>query len=304
MTIGRLFTRSSFIEKTQIDQMEQSLMNGGSDRSFTVIFSDLDGTLLDHDTYGWRDAAPALDLLKRRRFPLILVSSKTRAEMDVIRHRLGLSFPFISENGGGVFFPKEGVSRVPPGTILAGNSWRWSLGPSYALLVKCLGQIRDETGWNIRGFSEMTLEEISQLTGLDLEASRLAAMREYDEPFIVTEPEPMDIGVLNEAANRRGLSVSSGGRFYHLHGKSEKGDAVEKLISWYREPCPQLLTIALGDSPNDFGMLKRVNVPVLVRSSRHFPGIEKMISNLRITHDMGPKGWNSAILEICNSLAL
>jgi len=71
-----------------------------------LIFTDLDGTLLDHDTYGWEEALPALDLCRRLGVPVILVSSKTRAEMDVLQNRLGLSAPFISENGGGIFFPK------------------------------------------------------------------------------------------------------------------------------------------------------------------------------------------------------
>ncbi|MDT8273551.1 MAG: helix-hairpin-helix domain-containing protein, partial [Desulfomonilia bacterium] len=49
-----------------------------------------------------------------------------------------------------------------------------------------------------------------------------------------------------------------GGRFYHLHGKNDKAEAVRKLISWYKKRSPRLFTIGLGDSPNDFSMLKEV----------------------------------------------
>jgi mannosyl-3-phosphoglycerate phosphatase len=54
-------------------------------------------------------------------------------------------------------------------------------------------------------------------------------------------------------------------------------------------------TIALGDSPNDFTMLKRVDYPVLVRSSRTYPGLEKEFDQLRITNEKGPAGWNDAV---------
>ena len=47
-------------------------------RNTAAIFSDLDGTLLDHDTYGYEPARPALALLGRKNIPLILCSSKTR----------------------------------------------------------------------------------------------------------------------------------------------------------------------------------------------------------------------------------
>ncbi len=268
------------------------------DSPFIVIFTDLDGTLLDHDSYGWEEAIPALKVCERFHIPIILVSSKTRAEMDVLRHKLGLSSPFISENGGGIFFPKEGTSKAPSGTILASDSWKWSLGLPYDFLVNRLKEIREELGWNIRGFSEMTPQEISQLTGLDLETANLASKREYDEPFIVLEKENRDFDPLHDAARRRELYVTTGGRFYHLHGKNDKGDAIEKVVSWYKQYYDDTFTIALGDSPNDFSMLKRVNYPVLIRSSRPFPGIEENIPGLRITRETGPKGWNGAVLDI------
>jgi mannosyl-3-phosphoglycerate phosphatase len=67
-----------------------------------VIFSDLDGTLLDRDTYSFEPARPALRLIKERDIPLVLSSSKTRAEIELHRRRLENHHPFTSENGGGV----------------------------------------------------------------------------------------------------------------------------------------------------------------------------------------------------------
>ncbi len=267
---------------------------------FVLIFTDLDGTLLDPISYGWEDAKPALDLCRHRHIPIILVSSKTRAEMDVLRHKMGLSFPFIVENGGGIFFPKGGVHKVPSGTILADNIWKWSLGMPYDRLVDALREIREELGWNIRGFSEMTTEEISRLTGLDLETSRLASEREYDEPCIVSEQGDFDADAFYDAARKRGLNITMGGRFYHIQGKNDKGEAVKKVISWYKEYHHEILTVALGDSPNDFSMLKQVDYPVLLPSALHFHGIEERIPGLRVIREIGPKGWNSAVLDILN----
>src|SRR5690606_30108664 len=72
-----------------------------------VVFSDLDGTLLDHKSYSFEPARPALALLSARGIPLILASSKTEAEMRPIAVAMGIDHPMIVENGAGVAFPGE-----------------------------------------------------------------------------------------------------------------------------------------------------------------------------------------------------
>jgi HAD superfamily hydrolase (TIGR01484 family) len=75
-------------------------------RLLPVVFSDLDGTLLDHETYSFDAARPGLDALKSRGIPLILASSKTRAEMQDLAPQLGAA-GLIFENGGGLEWPEN-----------------------------------------------------------------------------------------------------------------------------------------------------------------------------------------------------
>jgi hypothetical protein len=55
-----------------------------------LVFSDLDGSLLDIHTYEWQPAMPWLDRLQDNQVPVILCSSKTAAEMLDIQQDLGL----------------------------------------------------------------------------------------------------------------------------------------------------------------------------------------------------------------------
>jgi mannosyl-3-phosphoglycerate phosphatase len=262
-----------------------------------LIFTDLDGTLLDHDTYRWDPAEPALALCRKLEVPVILISSKTRAEMNVLRLELGLASPFISENGGGIFFPVQGAWEPPPDALPVGDLRKWSLGPPYPELVAALREISNELRLDMQGFSDMTVEEISRLTGLDSEQARLAAMREYDEPFILSGREKTDMEALLKAAAERGLRVTEGGRFYHLHGPCDKGEAVDRLSGWIQASSGPVKTMALGDSPNDFSMLKRVDYPVLVKSARAYPDLRQEIPSLNSTEEEGPAGWNAAVMK-------
>ena len=71
-----------------------------------LVFTDLDGTLLDHESYSFEPALPALAVLKEKNIPLVLCTSKTRAEIELFRIQLKNIHPFISENGGAIFVPK------------------------------------------------------------------------------------------------------------------------------------------------------------------------------------------------------
>jgi mannosyl-3-phosphoglycerate phosphatase len=268
---------------------------------YYVIFTDLDGSLLDHDTYSWEEASEALSLCRRKGVPVVMVSSKTAAEMTVLAEEMTLSAPFISENGGGIFAPETAFDRPPEGTAYQDGFWKFALGAPYSELVSALHQIRDELGWDVRGFSDMDVSEISRLTGLGPREARLAARRDFDEPFVVLGQAKPDVESLAHAARKRGLRVTVGGRFFHLHGASDKGLAMEKVIGWYRASGHDVTAVALGDSPNDFSMLERAVYPVLIRSRRAFPELLEKIPRLMVTDQVGPKGWNQAVLNILSN---
>ncbi len=268
-------------------------------RTEFVVFTDLDGTLLDHDTYDWEPAAEALTLCRRLGVPVVPVSSKTRAEMEVIRNALQLDWPFISENGGGVCFPHACAQSPPPEAVPFDGGHVWHLGVRYDIVIRAFREIRKELGRpDLRGFSDMEVEEIALLTGLKKEDAERAGRREYDEPFVVEGNHGIDIDLLERAAGKRGLRVAAGGRFFHLFGVCDKGEAVSRLSDWFGLERPGFRSVGLGDSPNDIPMLRQVDVPVLVRSSRPPSELTGAVPGIRITVDPGPAGWNRAILDL------
>ena len=280
-----------------------------------LIFTDLDDTLLDHETYSWAEAGPALEFCRERGVPVILATSKTRSEIEPLHKSLSLSAPFISENGGGIFFtqelspnapfgncpscrfPMEGKQEIVPSSDGRKRFWKISLGLNYDLLVENFREIRNELGWDMRGFSDMDTTEISRLTGLDKERARLASKREFDEPFILNGVYE-DLTPLKKIIGEKGLALTAGGRFFHLTGRNDKGIAMDMLVSWYRQYYEKIRSIALGDSPNDFGMLERSDFPVLIQSTKDYSMLKDNIPGLIMTDEMGPKGWNIAVLQI------
>jgi len=267
-----------------------------------IIFTDLDGTLLDQDTYSFESAEPALRQIRLERIPLVFSSSKTRTEIELYRKKLENDHPFISENGGAVFVPKHYFSFPFPYDRELEEYFVLELGTFYLQIIEVLKLIKKETGISIRGFSDLTEEELASLCGLSLEEAAFAKKREYDEPFIIEDGED-EVEIVKRKIEERGMNYVWGGKFHHILGKNDKGKAVEILKELYENEFFSVLTIGIGDSLNDLPMLLVVDHPIFIKGGGSFSlGALSTIQGLTIAEGAGPQAWNKAILNKLNEL--
>ena len=263
-----------------------------------IVYTDLDGALLDHDTYSFLPAEPALNQLHFQRIPLILVTSKTRSEVEFWREKLNNRDPFVVENGGGVYVPKAYFPfPVQRGTPRDGHEVI-ELGDPYESLVSALLLASERSQCEVKGFHEMTAEEVGALCGIPMEQAEAAKRREFDEPFAIIDCEKEQL--LLTAIEEQGKHWTKGGRFYHILGRNSKAAAVQVLNDLYRKLDPHIYTIGLGDSFNDLPFLRQVDAPILIRSVHS----QEMISSLpaaQVTSKPGPEGWNDAILRMISA---
>ena len=265
-----------------------------------LIFTDLDGTLLDAHTYSWAKAEEALSQIDRRGVPLIFVTSKTRAELEQLRRKLGHTHPFVTENGGGIFIPQGYFNVHIEGARRVGRYQCLELARPYAVIVAALEEIAAETGVNVVGFHQMSTREIAQNTGLNLRQAQLARQREFDEPFFFAGATEQQTQKFVHAAKRRGMTVERGGRFWHLFSGSDKGRAVRYLASLYRSAARRRLrSVGLGDSANDLSLLAAVDHAVLLPhpDGRFDPEVLARLPYAIRGTAPGPTGWSQAVLR-------
>jgi len=262
----------------------------------TLVFTDLDGTLMDHDTYAFEDAREIVEGLTKRSIPVIICSSKTRAEIETCQERMGLKAPFVVENGAAVFVPRGMLNMEKQSFVEKGPYQVVELGTPHVVLCDAWKRIKNINKLRMRGFSEMTPQEIADRTGLPLAEARLAAMREYTEPFVFSDT-PDHMGLLEGGLREEGLKVTRGGRFYHVIGQNDKGKAVRILRRLYEETDPdtRFQTVGLGDSANDISMLLRVDNPVVIRKKtgrwEYVPAAGPVI----YSGEPGPRGWAETV---------
>ena len=262
----------------------------------SVIFTDLDGTLLDLETYSYDRALPSIEYLRNQDIPIVFCSVKTKAEQESYRKKLQIEDPFIVENGGAIFisqgyFPFDfEYQKTEDGYQVI------ELGIPYRRIREILIQVRSDTGVNFRGFGDMSAEEVASLTNLDIEAAERAKAREYDET-VDLDVTPEELNRFLNAIKKTGLNYTSGSRYCDITGPNDKGKATRILIDLFRRKSGGIRTIAIGDSPNDLPMLSVVDIPILVQKPG---GIWEEIDmpHLRKVEGIGSEGWARAIEEI------
>jgi mannosyl-3-phosphoglycerate phosphatase len=260
-----------------------------------IILTDLDGTLLDSKTYEFEPAWPVLEQLRERGIPVIFCSSKTRAELEYWRGRLDNHHPFVVENGGAVYVPREYFQFLASTPQQRNGYDVFELGIPYPELIACLKDVSEECECPVRGFSDMTVEEVMESCQLPRVQAILSLQREYDEPFLIEEPQKAD--ALLKGIEQRGKGWTQGGRFYHVTGKQDKAKAAALLKILYQFALGPIHVVALGDHLNDVPLLQMADTPIIVNSDSA-QLVKMAVPTARVTESAGPLGWKEAVLAI------
>lgn len=262
-----------------------------------IIFTDLDGTLLN-EQYSFAHARESLQMIDRLNVPLILCSSKTRTEIIHCRKKLNNAHTFISENGGGIYVNKEFQITNFALRIKEGKDFNViELGTSYKELRNALKELRAE-GFDVKGFGDMTVDEVVQLTGLKPTDAKRAMKREFDEPFVFCGDRAGE-AELKRRIKGKGFNYTKG-EFFHIMGESDKGRAVHIVKKMYAGKKGKIVTAALGDSENDIEMLRNVDYPVVVKKKdgTYNRKVTGSVKGCMKADGIGPVGWNKAVMEL------
>ncbi len=261
-----------------------------------IIFTDLDGTLLDSQTYDFTPALPALNQLQKTGVPVVPCTSKTHLEVIRLREKLGLRDPFIVENGSAIFMEPEYFPLKKDWKTLDGYHVK-ILGKTYDQIREFFLKLRTQFSLLTKGFFEMSVKEIQAHTQLNYEEAALAKQRFFSEPFVNEEQfDLLSNKEVVEFVEQHGFRLLKGNRFYHLIGQCDKGLAVKELINVFKEHWQQpVKTLGLGDSRNDVELLKAVDVPVLIRKFDGSYLQEHGLESVFVTENIGPAGWAEAV---------
>lgn len=261
-----------------------------------IIFTDLDGTLLDHDNYSFNDAVDILARLSLDNIPIILVSSKTQSEIEKISMQLRFHHASVAENGAIINIGNHHIFRC-----LKSNS-PYCFGGSIDSILTSIEKIPHPMKKEFTLLKDMPPKMATEMTGLDQQSLEVCLERAYSVPFIASGKH---ISKLKKFCEQLGIGITQGGRFYHfLSSNIGKGHSTRWLMDKTRRAWPDksFISIGLGDSYNDIPMLKEVDQAVVIKNKHHRElRISLREKKVVESNSKGPMGWAECIKKIVYS---
>ena len=272
-------------------------------RTQVIVFTDLDGTLLNHDDYSFDAARPTIARLAKLQIPLIFVTSKTIDEVKELSSKLGIGSPYICENGSLIVIPEHFVylaENISASKTIKNNATVCVKGNTRSELLSILDSLHHH--FRFRHFAQMSDVEIAEHTGLALEQAAQANQRLASEPVLWQEDETTLKNFITQV-EARGLRVVKGGRFYHIMGNTDKSEAVSEIISAFESyNSVTVHSIALGDSENDLAMLQAATTAVVMpRPDGSYMSFDHKIPVI-YSAKHGACGWSESLEGLLNQL--
>jgi mannosyl-3-phosphoglycerate phosphatase len=237
-----------------------------------------------------------LSVLAKNDVPVVLCSSRTRAELELLQHEFQLRHPFVAENGGAVYLPRGYFTSCD---FMEGSGYDvLAFGRPHEQIVAALRRAASTSRIEVCNFHDMSVQGVADACGLSLAEARLAKLREYDEPFRILTSDTVAHRRLFTALRRAGLRCVDDGRFHHVTGRSDLGRGVRALMSAYRRRSGHTLAVGISDGRGDLSLLQEVDVAIVVFNPEVDSGrVLRKLSTARVTSNSGSSGWDEAIFS-------
>jgi mannosyl-3-phosphoglycerate phosphatase len=267
-----------------------------------LIFTDIDGTFINNDTFDEGLNTKTVSELVQAQHSVVFNTSKTFDEVDYFQKKIKTSLSFICETGGGIYLANDSLKTT--------GSSRGAYQVLYESrkITEYKDKIQSEINKNYRDdltfFDDLSDEEKSSLSGLSGHDLALASRRDFSI-LIKWKSTKSKYDEFKLFLKKFKLNLITGGRFSHICSEHDKGKAtklfIDKTKKFYNNT--NIFTVGIGDSKNDFEMLNEVDFPCIVKSpNNHLLQDSLNSKNITFSDHEAPNGWIECIEKVITKI--
>ena len=257
-----------------------------------IIFTDLDGTLLNEENFSFKQIITFIkNLLKLDNFFIFFISSKTKEEMINLRKKMNINVPLIYENGAGIY------------DLKFCNLIKEPLKKNIVLAKQKIKEIKKKTNLfrglksSVRFLDSMDIKEVKIILGLPSDEIEFAIERKFSRLFLFNGDDSF-LKNLKIQASENSLSINKGGRVYSISDNFTKADAFKFVKNKIKKNYPHSSFIGLGDSENDKKLLEAVDFACIIKNKNKKLNLNKKTNFIFRSKYEAPFGWREIIKKV------
>jgi mannosyl-3-phosphoglycerate phosphatase len=264
-----------------------------------IIFTP--ANLLGSPTRTGYPASEALAEIERRNIPLVLLTRGTRAQLEILRRKIGHAHPFVSEGGGGLFLPDGYFALRLEGARRAARYLCVPFGRTSQEAGAAVEDIAEQAGAEVVRYADMNAREISRNAGMSEREAEASREREFSDRFFFAGNTDFAAPSFEKIATEQNWQIRHCKPFWELYSGNDEGKAVRYVMRLYREALrSRLRSVAIGASFEDLSLLAASDQAfILPFSARDFDErlLAKLPNSVRIDVP-GAVGWNQTVLDV------
>ena len=267
-----------------------------------LIFTDIDGTFINNDTFHEGSNVRVAETLRKHNHLLVYNSSKTFDEIVFMQKKFNTSFPFICETGGGIYH--KNLFNHDSDKLREGYSIMYESKKIEMFREIIEKEIQKNFKDDLDIFDDLCFDEKLRLSGLKGDDLHLASKRDFSM-LINWKSDELRYSQFASVLHGHGLKLIKGGRFCHICASHDKGHAVSFFLEQIKSSkmYNKILTIGVGDSTNDIEMLSKVDHACIVKSKNNANLMKKIDSNrIMVSTNYAPEGWAECIHAVFSQI--
>ena len=246
-------------------------------------------------------ASEALAEIERRKIPLVLLTRGTRAQLEILRRKIGHAHPFITEGGGGLFLPDGYFALRLEGARRAARYLCVPFGRTSQEAGAAVEDIAEQAGAEVVRYAHMNAREISRNAGTSEREAEASREREFSDRFFFAGNADLAAPSFEKIATERNWQIRHCQPFWELYSGNDEGKAVRYLMRLYREALRlRLRSVGIGASFEDLSLLTASDQAIILPlSAGDFD--ERLLARLpnSVRIDVpGAVGWNRTVLDV------
>jgi predicted mannosyl-3-phosphoglycerate phosphatase (HAD superfamily) len=193
-----------------------------------------------------------LGALEERSIPVVLVSGRSRLQMDDARRRLDHAHPFIAESGSAVFIPEDYFHRKIEGGMRMGRFLCMPVATPQPAAREALDALCEAAGISVVTLRSLSPRELAQNTGLPVREAEMVRQGDFEEYFFFAGSSDEDIARFRQIAAERGLSLHEDAPLWGLSVGADLARAVKQTSALYDKSFHgHLATVGVQDNADE-----------------------------------------------------